>query len=284
MPCSGRSGPGWMSSRTGTAAAPPGTPPSTPSRRPPCPPATSRWPRAHGPARSPVDVIAPCAGCYRAMLKTERTFADGGAVAARVGGALDAAGLRDEGRARVRHPLDVLVNDIGLDRIADAAVRPLRGLRVACYYGCLLVRPYATFDDRRTPTSMERLLESVGAEPIDWPLRTRCCGGSCYCGGPLIGALPEATLRLSHRLLKDAKRRGADAIATVCPLCAVQPRAFQDQMARKFGEPSTSRSVLHAIAGDRARARRAGARRPADAAAGSCRSRWDAVEVPMSQA
>ncbi len=189
------------------------------------------------PGPDPVDILAPCAGCYRAMLKTEQTLADGGAVAARVGGALGAAGLRYEGRARVRHPLDVLVNDIGLDRIAEAAVRPLGGLRVACYYGCLLVRPYATFDDRRTPTSMERLLESVGAEPIDWPLRTRCCGGSCYCGGPLIGALPEATLRLSYRLLKDAKRRGADAIATVCPLCQFNLEAFQGQMARKFGEP-----------------------------------------------
>ena len=190
------------------------------------------------PGPDPVDILAPCAGCYRAMLKTEQTLAGGGAVAARVGGALGAAGLRYEGRARVRHPLDVLVNDIGLDRIAEAAVRPLGGLRVACYYGCLLVRPYATFDDRRTPTSMERLLESVGAEPIDWPLRTRCCGGSCYCGGPLIGALPEATLRLSYRLLKDAKRRGADAIATVCPLCQFNLEAFQGQMARKFGEPA----------------------------------------------
>ena len=117
------------------------------------------------PGPEPVDVIAPCAGCYRALLKTERTFADGGAVAARVGGALDAAGLRYEGRARARHPLDVLVNDIGLDRIAEAAVRPLAGLRVACYYGCLLVRPYATFDDRRSPTSMERLLEAAAPSP-----------------------------------------------------------------------------------------------------------------------
>ena len=110
------------------------------------------------PGPGSVDVVAPCAGCYRALLKTERTLADDGAMAARVGGALGAAGLRYEGRARTRHPLDVLVNDIGLYRIAEAAVRPLRGLRVACYYGCLLVRPYATFDDRRAPTSMERLL------------------------------------------------------------------------------------------------------------------------------
>jgi heterodisulfide reductase subunit B2 len=82
---------------------------------------------------------------------------------------------------------------------------------------------------------MERLLEAAGAEPIDWPLRTRRCGGSCHCGGPLIGALPEAAPRRSYRLLKDAKRRGA--IATVCPLCQFDLGVFQGQMARRFGEP-----------------------------------------------
>jgi len=189
------------------------------------------------PGPGPVEVLAPCAGCYRALLKTGRALADGGAVAARVGGALGAAGLVYEGRARARHPLDVLVNDIGLDRVAEAAVRPLGGLRVACYYGCLLVRPDAAFDDRRAPTSMERLLAAAGADPVDWPLRTRCCGGSCYCGGPLVGGLPDAALRLSYRLVKDAERRGADAIATVCPLCQFNLEVFQGRMARRFGEP-----------------------------------------------
>jgi heterodisulfide reductase subunit B len=189
------------------------------------------------PGPDPVDLVAPCAGCYRALLKTERALADAGRVAERVGTALDAAGLRYEGRARTRHPLDVLVNDVGLERIADAVVRPLDGLRVACYYGCLLVRPDATFDDRREPTSLERLLRAVGADPIDWPLRTRCCGGSCYCGGPLVGTLPDATLRLSHRLLDDARERGATVVATVCPLCQFNLEAFQGQMSRTFGEP-----------------------------------------------
>jgi len=189
------------------------------------------------PGAGPVDVVAPCAGCYRALLKTERALTGGGEMAARVTGALGAAGLRYDGRARARHPLDVLVNDIGLERIAAASVRPLGGLRVACYYGCLLVRPHATFDDQRAPTSMERLLAAAGAEPVEWPMRTRCCGGSCYCGGPLIGALPEATLRLSYRLLKDAQRRGAQAIATVCPLCQFNLEAFQRQMNRTFDEP-----------------------------------------------
>ncbi|MGP8161382.1 MAG: CoB--CoM heterodisulfide reductase iron-sulfur subunit B family protein [Candidatus Dormibacteria bacterium] len=189
------------------------------------------------PGSEPVDLVAPCAGCYRALLKTERALADGGAVAERVDGALQAVGLHYEGRARTRHPLDVLVNDVGLERIAEAVVRPLEGLRVACYYGCLLVRPFATFDDQREPTSMERLLRAVGAEAVDWPLRTRCCGGSCDCGGPLIGVLPEATLRLSHLLLEDAEGRGATVIATVCPLCQFNLEAFQGKMARTLGKP-----------------------------------------------
>ena len=61
---------------------------------------------------------------------------------------------------------------------------------------------------------MDRLVEAVGAEPVDWPLKTRCCGGSCYCGGPVIGAMPEATMQLSYALLREATTRGADVIAT----------------------------------------------------------------------
>jgi heterodisulfide reductase subunit B len=187
------------------------------------------------PGPGPVDVVAPCAGCYRALVRTQKTMADGGKTAKRVRNALGSLGLSYEGHARARHPLDLLVNDIGLERIAAAVVRPLRGLRVACYYGCLLVRPYALFDDSREPTSMERLFRALGAETVDWPLRTRCCGGSCYCGGALLGALPEATLELSHELLKDAKQRGANVVVTTCPLCQFNLEGFQGQMARTFG-------------------------------------------------
>ena len=189
------------------------------------------------PGEGPVDVVAPCSGCYRALLKSERALAAGGPVAERVRTAFHASGLEFEGRARTRHPIDVLVNDIGLERIAAATVRPLRGLRVACYYGCLLVRPYATFDDQRRPTSMERLMRAIGAEPVEWPLKTRCCGGSCYCGGPVIGPIPDATLRLSFQLLKDARRCGAELIVTACMLCQFNLEAFQGQMARTYREP-----------------------------------------------
>ncbi|MGA3353882.1 MAG: CoB--CoM heterodisulfide reductase iron-sulfur subunit B family protein [Acidimicrobiales bacterium] len=188
------------------------------------------------PGAAPVDLVAPCAGCYRALLKAERAMANEAVVSGQVGHALDAVGLSCEGRTRVRHPLDVLVNDIGLERLARAVEAPLEGLHVACYYGCLLVRPYATFDDQREPTSLERLVRALGAEPVDWPLRTSCCGGSCYCGGPVVGVLPEVTLQVSHALLLDAVERGANVVVTVCPLCQFNLEAFQGQMSRKLGK------------------------------------------------
>jgi len=188
------------------------------------------------PGPAPVELVAPCAGCYMALLRAQRHLKENRAVGERVHGALEAVGLRYEGRVRVRHPLDVLVNDVGLERIGDAVTRPLGGLKVACYYGCLLVRPYAPFDDQRNPTSMDRLMRTIGAEPIEWPLKTRCCGGSC-CGGPLVGTIREAGLRLIYVLLKDAKRRGADVLATVCPLCQFNLECFQERVSREFADP-----------------------------------------------
>jgi heterodisulfide reductase subunit B2 len=185
---------------------------------------------------APVDLVTPCAGCYMTLLKTQRYLSKHRSVADTIGGALEAGGLHYGGRVRVRHPLDLLVNEIGLERVAEAVMRPLHGLRVACYYGCLLVRPYATFDDQHNPTTLDRLMEALGAEPIEWPLKTRCCGGSC-CGGPLVGTIREAGLRLISVLLQEASRRDADVLVTACPLCQFNLECFQDRVGQEFGEP-----------------------------------------------
>jgi len=186
---------------------------------------------------TPVDLLTPCAGCYRALLAAQWSMAEQPAVASRIDGALQAVGLRYDRRVRVRPVLDVLANEIGIERIGDAVTRPLEGLKVACYYGCLLVRPNATFDDQHNPTSMDRLMEAVGAEPIDWPLKTRCCGGSCYGADPFSGTTPQGALSLSYALLREASRRGADAVVTSCPLCQFNLEAFQGEMTRRFDSP-----------------------------------------------
>ncbi len=173
-------------------------------------------------------MVAPCSACYLVLNKAQHYMHDYPAMRELVQRALGVVRLNCHCDTPVRHPLDVLLNDVGLEAIKQKVVRPLKGLKVAPYYGCQIVRPYATFDDQANPTSMDRLLEALGATVVRWPLKTKCCGGS------LTGTLPEAGLRLSYILLKEAIKRGADVIATVCPLCQFNLDAYHPKIAARW--------------------------------------------------
>jgi heterodisulfide reductase subunit B len=162
--------------------------------------------------------------------KTKHYFRDSAHMRQKIELALRTVGLSYEGDTSVRHPLDVLLNDVGLDAIRQKVVRPLRGLRVAPYYGCQIVRPYSTFDDQYNPTAMDRLLEALGAAVVRYPLKTKCCGGS------LTGTLPEAGIRLAYILHNEANKRRADCLVTVCPLCQFNLDAYHGQVASQYGE------------------------------------------------
>ncbi len=179
-------------------------------------------------ARDRADVLAPCSACYLVLNKTQKGLAENRELKRKVAGALKAGGLDYREGVKVRHPLDVLVNDVGLDEVRKRVKRPLSGLKLASYYGCQIVRPFATFDDQDDPVTMDRLMQACGAECVDWPLKTHCCGGS------LTGTLPDAGLRLAYIILKEAKKRGAAAIVTPCPLCQFNLDAYQGQIAGKF--------------------------------------------------
>jgi len=176
------------------------------------------------------DLVAPCAACYLVLNKTQKYLQEYESISNKIHEALDSAGLSYEGRVRVRHPLDIYVNDIGLDKIKAAAKNQLNGLKVACYYGCQIVRPFATFDSRYEPSTMDSIMEALGAETINWPLKTRCCGGS------LIGTIQEVGMRLSYILLREAKRCGADIIATACPLCQFNLECYQKKMSKSYND------------------------------------------------
>lgn len=174
------------------------------------------------------ELMAPCSACYVVMNKTKHFIEDyKDQVGNSVKNALKEAGLQYTGRTKVRHPLDILVNDIGLDTVQSKVNKPLNGLKVACYYGCLLVRPYSEFDDVHYPRSMDNLMEALGAHPIDWPLKTRCCGGS------MTGTVEDAGLRLSYIILNEVERRGADVVVTACPFCQTNLECFQQRIQRK---------------------------------------------------
>lgn len=174
-----------------------------------------------------LDVVVPCAGCYGVLAKSKEYLQKYPSVRNVVTKGLQAGGLTYEGRAQVRHPLDILSHDLPPRALRSKVKRPLKGLKVACYYGCRLIRPVSPFDDMHDPQTMDGLLKSVGARLVEYGLKGKCCGGS------LTGTVPEAGLPMCYDLLKEAHRQEADVIATACPLCQFNLECYQDDIAKK---------------------------------------------------
>jgi heterodisulfide reductase subunit B len=174
-------------------------------------------------------MVAPCSACYLNLSKTDHYLGESPALAAKVNLALAEGGLHyTPGSIQTRHPLDVIVNDVGYDAVAARVSKPLYGLRVAPYYGCLIVRPFRVFDDPEHPTSMDKLLRLLGAEVVHYPLKAQCCGGH-------MTQISEATgFDLIRQLVKCADDNGADLIVTLCPMCQLNLDAFQGAMNRHF--------------------------------------------------
>jgi heterodisulfide reductase subunit B len=147
---------------------------------------------------------------------------------ARVDEALAAGGLEYHGTVRVRHLLDVFVNDIGYDEINSNVKINLGGLKVAPYYGCQMVRPRPGFDHPENPQSMDKLIASLGGEPVPFPLKSRCCGGS------LIISEEALALELIRKVFDSALSNGAECLITPCPLCQTNLDAYQRRVNQKF--------------------------------------------------
>jgi heterodisulfide reductase subunit B len=176
-----------------------------------------------------LDILAPCSSCYTILMKTNRILSEIPAVHKDVNEALAEGGLSYAGKTRIRHPLDVLMNDIGIEAISGKLRRPLTGLKIAPYYGCQIVRPDKSFDDREDPRLMDRLFARCGAEMVYFPMKVRCCGGM------LMTTFEETALRLIRDLLHCAAESGADLVTTTCPLCHMNLEAYQDKINHTYG-------------------------------------------------
>jgi len=176
------------------------------------------------------DVVAPCSMCYINLYKTDHNMGLYPQLNADVNEALAEARMSYKpGSIRVRHALDILVNDVGYEAIQSHVKQPLKGLRLVPYYGCLIVRPDHGFDNPEYPMTLDRLLEALGATVIDFPLKASCCGGHM----PQIS--PESAYGLIHEIVATASERGADAIVTVCPMCHLNIDMYQNQANRHMG-------------------------------------------------
>jgi len=136
------------------------------------------------------------------------------------------------GGIKVDSLLTTITDRVGYETAAKPVVKPLAGLKVVCYYGCLLTRPPDVTGEEHYeyPSNMDRLVEALGAEALDWTYKTDCCGGS------LSLSTLEIALDLSHKILRNAQDVGADLIVTACPLCHANLDLRQKQINDEYGE------------------------------------------------
>lgn len=176
-------------------------------------------------------LIAPCSACYLNLRKCDAYLRESPQLAEKVNIALAAGGLSYQaGTLNVRHLLDVIVQDFGYEAVASQVTRPLTGLRIAPYYGCMIVRPQLApnFDDPEYPTTLDILMKTLGAEVVDYPMKAHCCGGH-------MTQISEASaFDMIRRLIKGAVEYHADMIVTLCPMCQLNLDAYQHAMNQYF--------------------------------------------------
>ncbi len=174
------------------------------------------------------DLVTPCSSCFITLYGANLQLKENPRLMKRVNEALAAVSLEYHGKVRVRHLIEVLVNDVTPEVISAKVQQPLNGLKVAPYYGCQLVRPDYGFDNPESPRSLDRLVASLGAEAVPFPLKNRCCGGS------LIISDESLALRLIRKLLENAAENGAECIVTPCPMCQINLDAYQSRVNSQF--------------------------------------------------
>ena len=175
------------------------------------------------------ELATVCNACYVVLRKTNKYMAENAKLRGEIRKALQTGGMDYRGTVAVRHFLEILVNDLGDEPIKRHIVRDLSRLKVACYSGCQLSRPFEEVDHPEYPEMMDRFVGWLGAEAVPFPMSAKCCGGMA------MTTHPETGRGLTGKILKVAKQRGADCIATACPLCQVNLEAYQEKIEAEVG-------------------------------------------------
>jgi len=194
-----------------------------------------------------LDIVAPCAACYNRLKSAEAAMKDNGELAEKINAELDA---KYTGAISVRPLIDPLSTPEMLERLAGLVRKPLTGMKIAGYYGCLLTRPpkVVGFDDPEDPKSIDNIIRTLGAEPVDWHYKTECCGASFSL------TRVDMVHKMTHDILLRAKKAGADAIACACPLCQANLDMRQEEIEKlyktTFALPAMYITELMALAMD----------------------------------
>lgn len=181
-----------------------------------------------------LDVAVMCNGCFGTLVEANHQMQHNTAYRKETNAVLAKVGREFKGTSKVRHVLDILYHDVGLERIGDMVINPLRGLKVAVHYGCHLLKPseIRPWGNSERPRFFDELVEVTGAESIEYKDKFMCCGA----GGGVRAAVKNVSMDFTREKLANMKEAGVDCIVDACPFCHLQFDLGQIEVKQIFGE------------------------------------------------
>jgi heterodisulfide reductase subunit B len=179
-----------------------------------------------------LDIITLCPGCAGTLKKVNKMLKEDEGLRSKINRHLKEDGLEFKGTVDAKHLLQVLIEDVGLEKIKQAVTKPLRMLKVAEHNGCHILRPkeYIGFDDPEDPKTLKTLIEATGATCLDYLDETECCGA------PSVGVSDKVALQLARDKLNHIKVVGAEAMITICPFCHIMYDTNELRIEKMFNE------------------------------------------------
>jgi len=170
------------------------------------------------------ELMTACSMCYNTLKRANQRARTNPEQLSRMNAFMYDEPIDYQGDVEVVHALEVVRDKVGFDAVKKKVVKPLKGLKVACYYGCLLVRPREiAFDDSENPSVLEKLVETLGGEPVEFSHKTECCAAYQTVNRP------EIVADKTYQILGAARAQGANIVAVSCPLCAFNLDHRQEQ-------------------------------------------------------
>lgn len=176
-----------------------------------------------------LDIMTICSTCLMIMSRANKELKEFPKLLKKVNKTLEKAGLHYSGNVKVTHFLWALTEDYGLDKLKTMVKKPLKDMKIAPYYGCHILRPSNAlgFDDPEKPTSLERLIETLGGDAVPNEGKTRCCGFQ------IVLVTQETAVDMIAKRLKEAKDAGGRCMVSPCPLCHINLDSYQREAEKR---------------------------------------------------
>jgi len=179
-----------------------------------------------------LNILTLCPGCAGTLKKVNKMLKEDKALREEINSHLKESGLEFKGTIEAKHIMQVLIEDVGIEKIKDAVVKPLTMLKVTEHNGCHILRPkeFIGFDDPENPKTLKTLIEATGATCLDYMDETECCGA------PSVGVNDKIALQLARDKLNHIKMVGAQAMITICPFCHIMYDTNELRIEKMFNE------------------------------------------------